>query len=73
MAKEYALYIGDRLVAMGTRKEIADKMNIKERTVLFYGSPSYHERCKENGIPYEITRFLVRFDDDDEDDEDEGD
>ena len=33
--KEYALYKGEECLAIGTIKEIAKKMNVKERTIYF--------------------------------------
>lgn len=44
--KEYALYKGDECLAIGTIKEIAEKMDVKYRTIKFYTTPSYKRRCK---------------------------
>lgn len=40
----YALYKGDNLIAIGTAKEIAEKMNIKVATVYFYQTASCAKR-----------------------------
>lgn len=59
MKKIYALYKGENLLADGTLKEIAEKMGLKEKTVLFYGTPSYQHRAKK----VKNRRELVRLDD----------
>lgn len=55
----YALYRGDELVDVGTRDEVAARQGIKPSTVVFYASPSYRRRVKEesNGV------IAVRVDD----------
>lgn len=50
MKKYYALYKGDKLLADGTVKEIADKMGITTKTLSLYASPAYTRRaCEEKG------------------------
>ena len=46
--KEFALYKGDELLAMGTKREIAEKLGISVRSVPCYGTPSYAKRTSEN-------------------------
>ncbi|AZF92419.1 host nuclease inhibitor [Streptococcus phage CHPC930] len=46
--KEYALYKGDELLAMGTKSEIAKQLGISVRSVTCYGTPSYAKRTSEN-------------------------
>lgn len=48
--KEYALYKGDEFIALGTIREIAKQLNIKENTVRRYGSPSQVEKNKSGII-----------------------
>jgi len=43
---EYALYKGEDILAIGTVREIANELNIKEETVRFYGRPAYIKRRK---------------------------
>lgn len=38
-AKEYALYKGEELIAMGTKREIAEKLGVSPSTVGYYGTP----------------------------------
>lgn len=45
--KEYGLYKGDELLAMGTKREIAEQLGISVRTVSFYGTLSYSKRTSE--------------------------
>lgn len=55
--REYALYKGDELLAMGTKEEIAKKLGIKRNTVEFYGMPAARKRIKgKNG------KILIRID-----------
>lgn len=42
--KEYAVYKGDNLIAMGTRQEIADELNVKLETVTYWGTPTNIKR-----------------------------
>lgn len=49
MSKEnvYALYIGEKFLAIGTKKELAELLNVKVKTVSFYATPSYKKRTNE--------------------------
>lgn len=47
--KEYALYKGDELLAMGTKKEIAEQLGVSASTIGYYGTPVYARRVSENG------------------------
>lgn len=46
--KEYALYKGEECLAIGTIREIAEKMKVKVRTITFYKTPTYKKRCKNS-------------------------
>ena len=48
--KTYALYKNDDLIATGTVSELAEMQGVKESTILFYGSPTYAKRIKNNGL-----------------------
>lgn len=48
-AKEYALYKGEELLAMGTKREIAKQLGVSASTVGYYGTPVYARRTSENG------------------------
>lgn len=45
--KEYALYKGDELIGMGTKKELAKQLGVKPQTIHFYATPSYTNRTSE--------------------------
>lgn len=47
LINEYALYKGDDLLSIGTIKEIAHHLKIKEKTVKFYKTNSYKKRTSE--------------------------
>nr|DAJ48101.1 MAG TPA: helix-turn-helix domain protein [Caudoviricetes sp.]DAS33631.1 MAG TPA: helix-turn-helix domain protein [Caudoviricetes sp.] len=47
--KEYALYKGDELLAMGTKREIAEQLGVSVSTVGYYGTQVYARRTSENG------------------------
>lgn len=49
--KQYALYKGDTLLAMGNISQIANKMGVKYRTIQFYKTPTYLKR-RETGKNY---------------------
>jgi len=42
--KEYALYKGERMLAIGTMQEIAYEMKIKLNSVRYIKTPSYQKR-----------------------------
>ncbi|WP_455452039.1 hypothetical protein [Streptococcus salivarius] len=48
-AKEYALYKGEELLAMGTKREIAEQLGVSASTVGYYGTPVYARRTSEKG------------------------
>lgn len=47
-ANVYALYKGDKFIYIGTKKELAEKMNWKETTVSFCHTPANLKRNKGN-------------------------
>lgn len=47
-AKEYALYKGEELIAMGTKKEIAAQLGVSASTVGYYGTPVYARRTSDS-------------------------
>lgn len=60
--KAYALYRGEELLAIGTIREIATELKIKEGTVRFYQTPRYKRRLesRKNG-KFEKQRSLVNL------------
>ena len=45
--KEYALYKGEEIIAMGTKREIAERLGISVHSVDHYGTPAYARRTSE--------------------------
>lgn len=45
--KEYALYKGDKLLAIGTAKNLAEQFGVKVSTIHFYKSPAYIKRTSD--------------------------
>lgn len=62
--KEYAVFKGEEMLAMGTYKEICEKLNISYQTFRYYGTDAYKKRTKE-----ENARRLVCLNDNTEDGE----
>lgn len=46
----YAMYKGDKLVATGTAREIAEQMGISVKTVYWYASPAARRRTKNGTV-----------------------
>lgn len=46
--RTYALYKGDKFIDMGTLDYLADLLGVKPKTILFYTTPSYQKRVREN-------------------------
>lgn len=46
--KEYALYKGEKCLAIGTIKEIAIQMKVKAKTISFYKTPTYKKNVKDH-------------------------
>jgi len=46
--KIYALYHGDSFLIAGTLKELADYLDVNERTIKFYSTKVYKKRRKYN-------------------------
>ncbi len=54
--KEYAVYKGENILAIGTLKDCAEKLGVKENTIKWYGTPTYAKRTSEN------ARRMVKLD-----------
>lgn len=51
----YALYKGDEFIDLGTKEYLANLLKVKVRTILFYSTPTYKRRTKENA--YVVIRI----------------
>ena len=59
----YALYRGDELIDVGTKKEIAERRNIKPSTVSYLTTPSYQKRLKPGSQALRAYRIDDKADD----------
>ena len=57
MSKYYALYRGDKFLFLGTRKEVAEYMGIRHKSVTFYGTPTYLKRIKNYNKCYIVVKI----------------
>ena len=45
--KIYALYRGEKFLGIGTKKELAELLNVKVETISFYGKPAHKKRTNQ--------------------------
>ena len=55
--KEYAMYKGEECLAIGTIKEIAEKLKVKKETISFYKTPTYKKRVKAGKNRRELIKI----------------
>lgn len=55
--KEYAMYKGDKFIAIGTKQELAKIKNVSIKTIEHFCTPHYKKRVKNNGI------IMIKLDD----------
>ena len=60
MAKEYALYKGEELLGIGTIKELAKQMGVKDHTIRYFQTPQYKRRGR--GEKSTKRRVLIKLD-----------
>lgn len=62
--KEYALYKGENMLALGTIDEIAKKMGVKKETIAYYKTQAYQNRLRRRrNASNGNVRILVCLDD----------
>ena len=54
MSKMYALYHGDNILTIGTKKELAKFLNVSSRTIGFYLTPTHKKRTKNGYLVIKI-------------------
>ncbi len=64
--KEYALYKGENVIALGTIDEIAKKMGVKKETIAYYKTQAYQNRLRRRNTLNGNVRILVCLDDEEE-------
>lgn len=60
---EYAVYKGDELLEIGTRKELAKKFNVTVDTVQFWGTPANKRRLASRRKGNSIGKVAVKIED----------
>ncbi|HEY4622667.1 MAG TPA: hypothetical protein VIH12_02345 [Solibacillus sp.] len=49
---EFSLYEGDKYIFTGSKKEIAEHLNVAESTITYYAGPAYIERIEKQKDKY---------------------
>ena len=60
---EYAVYKGEEIIAMGTRREIAEKLGVKIATVRFWSSPANKRRIESRKGGNSQGKLAIRIED----------
>lgn len=63
-AKEYALYKGEEILAIGTITEIAKNVGLSNSGVLYYKTPTYLNRLRRKNRLDGNVRILIELEDD---------
>jgi transposase len=61
---EYAVYKGDELLEIGTRRELAKKFNVSIETVQFWSSPANKRRLASRKGGKSQGKLAIRIEDD---------
>ncbi len=59
---EYAVYKGERLLAIGNERQLARELGVKIETIKFYRSPAYQRRLAKRKNRGENCRVIVALD-----------
>ena len=62
--KEYALYKGEEIIAIGTISEIAEELGVQEQTVAYYKTQAYQNRLRRRNAIDGNVRVLIPLDED---------
>lgn len=66
MEREYALYKGEEVLAIGTIADIAKETGVKEQTVSYYKTQAYQNRLERRNALNGNVRILVSLEGEDE-------
>lgn len=61
--KEYALYKGEELLAIGSIPEIAKELGVQRETISYYKTQAYQNRLKRRKAVNGNVRKLISLDD----------
>ncbi|GEM_PF-353903 len=64
MDKEYALYKGENILAIGTIAYIARTLGVKRETIKYYRTQAYQNRLNRRNAINGNVRILVALDED---------
>lgn len=53
----FCLYKGDQFIGTGTKKELAEMIDVKVSTIDFYASPVYHKRAGNSSKRYIVDKI----------------
>ena len=59
MNNYYAIYKGDKFLYLGTIKQCAEYLGVKENTIKFYTMPTYKKRSQEE---YNNRLLVIKVD-----------
>ena len=66
MEREYALYKGEEVLAIGTIADIAKETGVKKQTVSYYKTQAYQNRLERRNALNGNVRILVSLEGEDE-------
>lgn len=61
MSKEFALYIGDEFITIGTIRYISKSTGISERSLYHYRTKTYKKECRDQNTEYNKQKFMVEL------------
>lgn len=61
---EYALYKGDKLIAIGTIQEIANELGVQYRTIKYYTTNAYKRKLAKRKNPKNYKELILIDDND---------
>lgn len=64
--KEYALYKGDDILAIGTINEIANQLGVKRDTIAYYKTQAYQNRLNRRNALNGNVRMLISLEEEEE-------
>ena len=59
--KVYAIYKGDEFIDLGTKKELAERLGVKVRTIEYLLTPAYRRKFKKSKNNGENRMIAIRL------------
>ncbi len=57
----YSIYKGDEFIATGTKNELAELLDVKPETIVFYSTKSHKNRMTENQLVADFLGYEDEF------------